>query len=73
MLDAIREELLRLPEYFTEIVQREPDQYIVEALSQLPNSERKRLGRCLQQAEDVALEREKKEFTKELKESLKTK
>jgi len=67
MLDAITQELLRLPEYFTEIVQRAPDQYIVEALSQLPNSERKRLSRCLQQAEDVALQREKKEIYEGIK------
>jgi transcriptional regulator with XRE-family HTH domain len=67
MLDAITQELLRLPEYFTEIVQGAPDQYIVEALSQLPNSERKRLGRCLEQAEGVALEREKKEIYEGIK------
>jgi hypothetical protein len=67
MLDAITGELLRLPEYFNEIIHRAPDQYIVEALSQLPNSERKRLGRCLQQAERVALEREKKEIYEGIK------
>jgi myosin heavy subunit len=67
MLDAITGELLRLPEYFNEIIHRAPDQYIVEALSQLPNSERKRLGRCLQQAERVGLEREKKEIYEGIK------